>query len=511
MNAGDRERKRAALVEPIECFSDSEQRDTSDEDGSSSSSGDSQRSETPIKQERHSPPPERIRHNNYSGRYAENVAWRRSLVSEEELEWLELEREKNRAAQNTYRPDVFDHMYGFAEGRMEDGRPTTSTRLHEQPEASARTRRLLAPYTPIATGAGERGGWQARPREGPNTSNQRTCARFPNDSAWGQTGVSTQWQTPKMFKVEEFPKGLKPADQHQEWVLWLANFELAMESRKHLSERGKAVDMSLHIGSDIRRIITVKGMLPPEESVPADYPFYKLLKRRVGSYFESLGDKTVDVNNFLSMKQKETETVVEFDIRLQMLAQRTNNNNPHVVRARLIEGLRDEELKIKAKVEAMPHDQIVQMASRKEAMIKEAVQFKPWGSEEKPPISVAAVERDDSRRFERSRARSRHPREGPERRHESVEHDQRNRNSGNTFRRRAEGGRAPLAYREPREGECGKCGRMKHWESGCPAKEGKCRKCQKVGHFERKCPQVVRAIGMGQEERDEVGERDYSA
>lgn len=33
----------------------------------------------------------------------------------------------------------------------------------------------------------------------------------------------------KMFKVDPFPKAVKPTDQYQEWSYWLANFEMAIE------------------------------------------------------------------------------------------------------------------------------------------------------------------------------------------------------------------------------------------------------------------------------------------
>lgn len=48
---------------------------------------------------------------------------------------------------------------------------------------------------------------------------------------------SSQLPVAKMFKVEPFPKGIKPTDQFQEWSYWIANFEMAVEKAGTVGQR----------------------------------------------------------------------------------------------------------------------------------------------------------------------------------------------------------------------------------------------------------------------------------
>lgn len=62
----------------------------------------------------------------------------------------------------------------------------------------------------------------------------------------------------KMFKVDSFPTNVKPTDQYQEWSFWLSNFDMDVEKAGTIEQRVKAIDLSLHIGDEVRRIIIAK-------------------------------------------------------------------------------------------------------------------------------------------------------------------------------------------------------------------------------------------------------------
>lgn len=157
--------------------------------------------------------------------------------------------------------------------------------------------------------------------------------------------------TSKMFKVEPFPKGIKPTDQFQEWLFWHANFEMAMEKAGTIDQRAKAIDLSLHIGEEIRRIIVAKGMLPRETAVTGNYQFYDSLTEQLDAHFRGLTDESVDVASFNALKQKEDETALEFELRLRQMATRVRETNVAMIRTRYIEGIRDKALRDRAFVD----------------------------------------------------------------------------------------------------------------------------------------------------------------
>lgn len=97
----------------------------------------------------------------------------------------------------------------------------------------------------------------------------------------------------KIFKVEPFPKGIKPKDQYHERTFWLADFEIAAEKAGIFGQRTKATDLSLHIGEEMRRIFVAKEMQPREIAV-----------NRLETYFQSLSDESVDVTSFNSQRNQ---------------------------------------------------------------------------------------------------------------------------------------------------------------------------------------------------------------
>lgn len=283
-------------------------------------------------------------------------------------------------------------------------------------------------------------------------------------------GNNSQIGLNKMFKVEPFPKGIKPTDQLQEWNYWLCNFEMAIEKAGIIGQRPKAIELSLHIGEEMRRIIIAKGMMPSERSVNLEFPFYDNVVEQMERHFRSLTDESVDVAAFNSLKQGERETALEFEFRLQQLAKRMNETNTAMIRTRYIEGLRDTELRNRAFVDGISLQETVKMATRKEAISAKVTEFLPWHRDERAAVTVAAVDRGDyGKRLDER---------------DGYLNTQQGRNQG----------RKPERKAQDNGEKCNQCGVARHRFGKCPAVGKVCFDCNKIGHFRHMCPKKIRNV-----------------
>lgn len=285
----------------------------------------------------------------------------------------------------------------------------------------------------------------------------------------GVTRNTTMSAPTKMFKVEKFPKNVAPTEQLQEWTFWLANFEMATEKAGVVDQRARAIDLSLHIGEDMRRIIIGKGMLPSEREREPDFPFYTNLVSQLEAHFRSLTDESVDVTIFNSLTQGVKETALDYEFRVMQVAKRVKETNKPMIRTRYLTGMRDVELRERAFVDGIPLEEVVRMATRKEAIVAKRPEFSPWGSE---PIAVSAVAQGDS-----SAARA--PlRQTPK-------------------RAQRQGGFRRPRYSKPYDGtskRCKDCGVVQHRGSQCPALHAECFDCGETGHFRHMCPKQIRTV-----------------
>lgn len=299
------------------------------------------------------------------------------------------------------------------------------------------------------------------------------------------SGISNATHTAggKMFKVEPFPKGIKPTDQHHEWTFWLANFEMAIEKAGIYEQRTKAIDLSLHIGEEIRRIIVAKSMLPRENAVEQGFDFYDNVVNKLEHHFRSLTDESVDVASFNSLKQGEKESALEFELRLRQMASRVKETNAAMIRTRYIEGLRDQAIKERAFIDGISFEEVVKMATRKEAIaVKQQSGFTPW-NDDRSSVVVAAVSRE-SRDFNRQS----HNRP-------AGAHSNTGQRSYPTSRNQQGGGLRNRAEERKKDDRCGKCGFTDHRSGTCPAAGATCFKCGDKGHFRHACPgKTVRSV-----------------
>lgn len=355
-----------------------------------------------------------------------------------------------------------------------------------EPQAMSTKRyRESSPYIPPA-------------RTSRNNDVARSNANLPN---WSRnTSMSSN---PKMFKVEPFPKSVKPTDQLQEWTLWLSNFRMAVEKAGIVDQRARAIDLSLHIGDEMRRIIVGKDMFPPEQSVDETFPFYDRLVESLDEHFRGLTDESVDVKTFNTMKQGDSETALEYEFRLRQMAKRANETNLAMIRTRYIDGMRDKDLAERAFVEGISFKDVVMMATRKEAIAStKKPDFSPWGGE---PIAVSAIanveprqviKSETSRDWTPSRPRV-EPREWIDRRPRFRRAQPA---ASGSFRR--PDSRRPNAFEN--SSRCPKCGISQHRSTQCPADNSTCFNCGETGHFRQMCRKQVASIIDSTEANDKV-------
>lgn len=314
-----------------------------------------------------------------SGRNFRERSWQRDMSDEEFNDWITYEYERRNPRNPASRRSGRDYSIEF-----------------DNPLArSTGNRRFAGSSSDMRNEPSVR-----EPRVNASTSREQSHRIFQNEGNVSQTGLN------KMFKVEPFPRGVKSTDQLQEWNYWLCNFEMAIEKAGIVGQRPKAIELSLHIGEEMRRIIIAKGMMPSERSVDPDFPFYENVTDKMECYFRSLTDESVDVAAFNSLKQGERETALEFEFRLQQLAKRMKETNPAMIKTRYIEGLRDVEIRNRAFVDGISLQDTVKMATRKEALSAKFTDFLPWQKDERSELTVSAVEqRGPAKRFERRNER----------------------------------------------------------------------------------------------------------
>lgn len=165
-------------------------------------------------------------------------------------------------------------------GRMGERDDNHWRRFRQQGTESDLSEGLGNPRAHSTAGGGRIGSQQAQHQR------EYQHARAPSAAlAQSDQNNSSRSSGNKMFKVEPFPKSLKPTDQYQEWTFWIANFEMAAEKAGTTEQRSKAIDLSLHIGEEVRRIIVAKEMLPRESAVEQNFPFYDNLVGKLEEHF----------------------------------------------------------------------------------------------------------------------------------------------------------------------------------------------------------------------------------
>lgn len=383
------------------------------------------------------------------------LSWVNDLAGENEDQWVRVERERRRP---TATSTLHRSMYG-------NTRPPDYPPWRWEPRAG--------PGAQESFGLGHHS--QSHP--GPMLSTE-TPSRI-NQSSMGQ---------PKMHKVDPFPKGTKPTDQYQEWNYWKANFEMAAEKAGLCDQRALSIELSLHIGEEVRRIIIAKDFLPAERSVGPDYPFYDAVVGKLDQHFRNLTDISVDIISFNKLAQAADETAQEFDMRLRMMAKRAQESNPVMLRTRLLEGLRDKDLSQRAYIEGFTHEEVVRMATRKEALsLATSRDFTPWEVNPGRAQAVAAVKREEQQRK---------PDPG------SKGHGRGNRPEVKPYAK--ERGRHARVEKLA-GGRCAACGTAQHRTDRCPAESATCWKCKEVGHFQHMCPRQIRSVDEYDDQRSEVG------
>lgn len=301
------------------------------------------------------------------------------------------------------------------------------------------------------------------------------------------SGIATM----RIHKVDPYPKDLRTSMKFEAWEDWKLNFEMATERANIRDQRKKAVELMLHAGDEIRKIVLANDLMPGIDEVSPEYRFYSKLVEGVTKHFRGLTDRTVDLNAFDNAHQEETESAVDFVFRLKMLAKRIGVSDKDMIRARFVGGMKDKELKARVFVDGTTLDEVVMMATRKESLQTKQDNYTPWETAQ-APVVVAAIDRYKGRDSNKYQA----TRRGNDRSFQPYRTQApRFRDSG--YRFSTEEGSNGINTKTRDERRCQWCGVMKHKYGSCPAKNAECHECHRVGHFAHMCPKRIRAISVG--------------
>lgn len=436
--------------------------------------------------------------------------WRRNTGEREEENWLDQER-RFRARSTLSYSSPYDHAVEW--GRQAPGAHSTAFR---QPERYTQYRNdghaQFRPEVPYNT---QRRAQEMVPRRGiiPELVPRRTqhSNREP-DHFQGDTNnrndfpeysyrphETTSFGSSKLFKMEPFPTNKKPDEKYNAWLYWKGTFQLAMEKAGITNQRAKGVELLLHIGPELRRVMMAKDMLLDERDVEPGFPFYDYAVDHLEEYLRSLTDRAVDVVKFSNAKQEEGETTMDFEFRLSEMAKRTGGTQ-EMVRAQLIKGLRDQVFAKQMFIEGVSLQTIVTNATRQEA-------FQEGEKESHAAIwkgcNVAAVKEDSDRgkATPPSKSKVHGERQAPYRprsllaRGRNLQRDNAQRGDNRTYGRRDRS-------RDHEEGkQCNRCGFYRHRGQFCPALEAKCNRCREIGHYEAKCTRRVNRVSQSDDEQ----------
>lgn len=203
-------------------------------------------------------------------------------------------------------------------------------------------------------------------------------------------------------------------------------------------------------------------------------------------------ESNVNAREFKDLKQEEGETARDFCLRTKIAAQKIELTNQSLIVANFVDGLRDAEVKSCAKAFNLSMDDVLAVATRREAA---GTKNFPWKNRtQEPPLAVAAVSNESSASVD--------GRQGGGFKRGRFEPYVRGAARGTTGRSLKE--EVQVGNNPSRVSPCPKWGRRQHRYPGCPAESAACRKCKKVGHFEVVCrAKKINNLQSSEQVRDE--------
>lgn len=267
----------------------------------------------------------------------------------------------------------------------------------------------------------------------------------------------------KYVQLKPFPPDVPTAAKWETWIDYHRKIKIQFERCEGASEKLKAGLLFTSIGEEVEKIITTRGMFPDESEVGPDFPYFHNMLTKLGTYFKSLSDETVNINHFASMKQLPSEGARGFETRLLRQAEICEMKEAKaMIRNRFIQGMSDREHAKRAFTDGTPLEEIVAAASRTEAYNNRSLAPEPlsnWGEQNKP-LEVAALNQSFTR---------------PNWRPNNSAQNSRERNSSDDKR-------------------CRNCGIRTHKFGVCPAIGKSCSNCDKKGHFAAMCRSKAKAV-----------------
>lgn len=266
----------------------------------------------------------------------------------------------------------------------------------------------------------------------------------------------------KYVKVKPFPQNIPQPQKWQAWLDYRRKLSIQLEQCGNATQKAMAGLVYTSIGEEMEQIISAREMFPDGDDLPDDYPYLTKMIGDLDEYFKGLSDEAVNFNEFSNMKQKLGEAARDFHTRVVRQAEVCGiKQSQSMIRNTFIQGMRDREQAKRAFTDAIPIEEVISAATRRESLQHhESPIVILDGDDPKKMIEVDAI----SNRFER--------RSKPAGRGKTEQQGK-----GQQWQPRKHSGSRP----------CPNCGIDVHRTGVCPARDKECRECHKKGHFARVC------------------------
>lgn len=286
--------------------------------------------------------------------------------------------------------------------------------------------------------------------------------------------------------IRAFPKDVPATKMWEAWTLFIEDFEMAATLSSVKSSRRRAELLLVSMGSQLKSITRAAQLLPDLDSDRC----YEEFVDNVGRYLKSLTDPAAEHEEFTNMVQQEGEAAIYFHARLAEKVRLCDypggrESEDRFVRAQLMRGLRNQELKKAARTYGLDTNNIVTSATRAEAF-----------RDERPPATpdpnVFAIDKPQEHRgpSKRKYEDQRRPMKRFKQEDSTFNQGRSQFNQGgarfNQGRSMNNQSRAPIRRRS----RCSRCWKQIHNEGeDCPAAGRTCFACGTVGHFAIACHQ----------------------
>ncbi|XP_055604509.1 uncharacterized protein LOC129752763 [Uranotaenia lowii] len=273
--------------------------------------------------------------------------------------------------------------------------------------------------------------------------------------------------------IKPYPKNVPASKMWEAWTKFIEDFQLSVTLLNAHDPKRRIDLLMLYMGDDLKGVVRAAKLKPTVENGEC----YETFVRNIDQYLKSMTDPAAEHEAFSCMQQEEGESAIGFHARLSEKVRLCGYSEPDqdvFVRAQLMRGLRNQEVKQQARIYGLKTNEIVVSATRAEAFHTEV------------KTRVAECSAMAIRSYSTRDSRSRNKRRSDSAK-EFASHTKRYRYTDNRSygRGRSSSDNSSVSRRY----RCTRCfeDRSTHDNGICPKLEKRCYNCNREGHIARAC------------------------